>query len=670
MIFKKYLFILLLLFGSASAQYTTTSESMTPLQLIEDVLINSGCASVSNVAVSGGNFSSGEKSWGYFNANGSSFPFAEGVVLSTGKIINTQGPNTFISDDGGGMGWTGDNDLNQALGLNNTFNATILEFDFIPLGNQISFDYIFSSEQYLTNPNPNQCSFTDGFAFLLKEVSSPDYENLAVIPNTTIPVRVNTVRGSGTICPAQNEQYFGGFNGSEHPTNFNGQTTILTASATVIPGNQYHIKLVIADEGNYRYDSAIYLKGGSFSVGVDLGNDRTFANQNPVCFNENFTLDGTSNGAQSYQWRFNGNPIVGQTGSTLTFSPPYNSSQNGTYSLVTTYSATCSDISEIFLEFAPELAIGQTAYTYCDSDSSQDGISTVLLNDIIPTLFSNLPANYQVGFYNSPTSTTLLPNSFQNTTPNQQIIYAKIRNVNCYNPIPITINIQAFSGIITDETVNICVNIPINLVANSGYQNYLWSTGATTSTIQVSVPGTYSVTFENAFGCSITKTFTVIGSEAATIDNIIINDFGTDNSVEIIVSGIGDYEYSIDGIYFQDSAVFTQLTGLQYTAFVRDKKGCGVVSKVFYLVQIPKYFTPNGDGVNETWYIKNLVRRGLGQSTITIFNRYGKVITQFSGSDFGWDGTYNGQLLFADDYWFTITHFGKELAKGHFALLR
>lgn len=670
MIFKKYPFILLLLFSSASAQYTTTSESMTPLQLIEDVLINSGCASVSNVSVSGGNFSSGEKSWGYFNANGSGFPFTEGIVLSTGKLINTQGPNTFISDDGGGMGWTGDNDLNQALGLNNTFNATILEFDFIPLGNQISFDYIFSSEQYLTNPNPNQCSFTDGFAFLLKEVTSSNYENLAVIPNTNIPVRVNTVRGSGTICPAQNEQYFGGFNGSEHPTNFNGQTAILTASATVIPGNQYHIKLVIADEGNYRYDSAIYLKGGSFSVGVDLGSDRTFANQNPVCFNENITLDGTSNGAQNYQWRFNGNPIVGQTGSTLSFSPPYNSSQNGTYSVVTTYSATCSNTSEITLEFASELTIGQTAYSYCDSDSNQDGISTVLLNDIIPTLFSNLPANYQVGFYSSPTSTTLLPNSFQNTTPNQQIIYAKILNVNCYNPIPVTINIQTFNGIITDETMNICVNTPVNLVANSGYQNYAWSTGATTSTIQVSVPGTYTVTFENASGCSITKTFTVIGSEAATIGNIIINDFGTDNSVEIIASGIGDYEYSIDGIYFQDSAVFTHLTGLQYTAYVRDKKGCGTVPRVFYLVQIPKYFTPNGDGVNETWYIKNLVRRGLGQSIITIFDRYGKIITRFSGSDFGWDGTYNGQLLFADDYWFTITHSGKELAKGHFTLLR
>ena len=133
-----------------------------------NVLINSSCANVLNVSVSGGNFASGEKSFGYFDATGTSFPFQNGIVLSTGKIVNAQGPNTSLSDDGGNMGWNGDPDLNDALGLSNTFNATILEFDFIPLGNKISFDYIFSSEQYLSSPSSNQCNYTDGFAFLLK----------------------------------------------------------------------------------------------------------------------------------------------------------------------------------------------------------------------------------------------------------------------------------------------------------------------------------------------------------------------------------------------------------------------------------------------------------------------------------------------------------------------
>ena len=287
MLSKSYQILFLLFFGTISAQYITTDESRTAQQLIENVLINSGCASITNVSVSGGNFPSGAKSFGYFNANGSSFPFTEGIILSTGRISNAPGPNDFISDDGSDSSWVGDADLNQALNLNNSFNATILEFDFVPIGTQISFDYIFSSEQYLSNPTPNQCNYTDGFAFLLRKSTSTTYENLAVIPNTTIPVKVNTVRGPGTICDAENANYFDAFNGNEHPTNFNGQTKVLTAKSAVTPGETYHIKLVIADEGNYRYDSAIFLKGSSFNLGVNLGDHRTFANQNPVCFEKN-----------------------------------------------------------------------------------------------------------------------------------------------------------------------------------------------------------------------------------------------------------------------------------------------------------------------------------------------------------------------------------------------
>ena len=321
MLFKKVYLLIVLLCSVASAQYISTDETHTPLQLIENVLINSGCASVSNVSVSGGNFDTGEKSWGYFNANGSTFPFTEGVILSTGKIIDARGPNAFISDDSA-AGWTsGDFDLNTALGISSSLNVTVLEFDFIPLGNQISFDYIFASEEYHGTAT---CTYSDGFAFLLKKVGDPAYQNLALIPSTTIPVKVTSVHpdipGS---CSAQNEQYFDAFNATQYPTNFNGQTKILTAKSAVIPGQQYHIKLVIADEGNYRYDSAIFLKGSSFSFGVDLGADRTFANNNPVCPNESLTLNGTAPGALSYQWNFNSNPIPGQNAATLSFTPPY-----------------------------------------------------------------------------------------------------------------------------------------------------------------------------------------------------------------------------------------------------------------------------------------------------------------------------------------------------------
>ena len=669
MFFKKFHLLLLFMYGVASAQYISTDENYTPLQLIENILINSGCASVTNVSVSGGNFATGEKSLGYFNANGSTFPFSEGVILSTGKIIHAQGPNTYPSNDGGSMGWNGDADLNTALGIGNSLNATVLEFDFIPLGNEISFDYIFASEEYHDNA---PCTYSDGFAFLLKEVGSPNYQNLALIPNTPFPVKVTSVHPDiPGGCSAENEQYFDAFNPTEYPTNFNGQTVVLTAKSAVVSGSQYHIKLVIADEGNYKYDSAIFLKGSSFSFGVDLGPDRTFATNNAVCPNESLTLDGTAPGALSYQWNFNTNSIPGQNTATLPFNPPYTSVQSGNYSLTTTYSSTCTTVTDINLDFAPQLIVDKDTYTFCDADAVQDGRTTVTLSDMIPTLFSNLPPTYQVSFYSSPTSTTALSNSFQITPPFPQILYAKINNNNCYTPVSVTININVFTATITDETVGMCNNNPVALTADAGYPSYTWSTTEITQSIQVSSPAIYTVTIENADGCNKVKTFTVVGSEIATIDNIIVHDFNQNNSVEIIPSGNGSYEYSIDGINFQDSPVFNNLSGLVYTAYVRDKKGCGTVEQDFYLMQVPQYFTPNNDGYNDYWNIKD--SNPLSQNAaavIYIYDRFGKLLKQISANGLGWDGKFKEKTMPADDYWYSIQLEDGRSTRGHFTLKR
>lgn len=666
--FKRCFLLFFFITNFSFSQTITTSESYTPMQLVQDVLFNTSCATISNVSVSGGNFASGEQSFGYFNSNGSSFPFADGIILSTGKIVNAQGPNSFISDDGGSMGWTGDSDLNQALGVTNTLNATILEFDFIPLGSQISFDYIFSSEEYHGTAT---CQYSDGFAFLLKAVGDTNYQNLAVIPNTTIPVKVTSVHPEiPGGCPAQNEQYFESFNDVNHPTNFNGQTKILTAQATVNPGTTYHIKLVIADEGNYRYDSAIFLKGSSFSFGVDLGQDRKIATNNAVCPNEILTLNATSPSATNYQWKFNGNPIIGETNSTLTFNPPYTNAQDGIYSVDVTYSATCTVTSEIVLEFAPELTLNQQSYSFCDDDNLQNGIRISNLNDITSTLFTNLPSYYTVAYYESATSTTPLPFLYQNTTPYSQTIYAKITNSNCYAAVPVTLTILTFDAIFSDETIGICNGGSATLTADTGFVSYQWNTGATTETISVSTQGTYTVEIENANGCKKTKSFAVVVSEIATIEDIIMIGFDNESSAEIIVSGNGDYLYSLDGINYQNSNVFTNLNSSEHTVFVYDENQCGIATKNFTTVMIPKYFTPNGDGIHEKWNLKGIKLGTNEQSIVSVFNRFGKLIKQFLLIGDGWDGTLNGTQLPADDYWFTVDLDNNQTVRGHFTLKR
>ncbi len=668
---RNTIFILVFLCGFISnyAQNITVDEGFTPQYLVNDVLINSSCANVLNVSVSGGNFASGEKSFGYFDATGTSFPFQNGIVLSTGKIVNAQGPNTSLSDDGGNMGWNGDPDLNQALGLSNTFNATVLEFDFIPLGNRISFDYIFSSEQYLSNPMSNQCNFTDGFAFLLRRNGETNYQNLAVVPNTNIPVKVNTVRGSGTICPAANETYFDAFNGTVHPTNFNGQTKVLTAQSDVIPGETYHIKLVIADEGNHRFDSAIFLGGGSFNFGIDIGDDRLIATGNPLCTNETLAVDATQIGATSYQWYKDTNLIPGATNAI------YNITSAGDYLVEINYGPTCQTTGAIKIEYAETLIVNQNTFTECDADTNQDGKTVFDLNNIKNQLFTNLPANYVVSFFDLTTSTTALPTNYTNTTPFTQTIYARIMNIQgCYSDYPVNLRVNTFDDILVDETIGLCENESLILNAGSGFTSYEWNTNPPQFTQQITVNsgGIYEVTVTNALNCSKTKTFNIEASGIGTIEEIVINDFQENNSatIEISPTSLGDYEYSLDGINYQNSNVFSNLLAGEYTVYVQDKKGCGIVLETFYILDYPRYFTPNNDGYNDAWNIKNLERRGLENSLITIYDRYGKLLKQLIGNSSGWNGTFNNEVLPAADYWFTIELTNGKTVKGHFSLIR
>jgi gliding motility-associated-like protein len=667
-----FIFLIFFYYQKGSAQYISVDETYTPQQLVEDILINSQCVVVSNVAVSGGNFATGENSWGFFSGSGTTFPFQNGVILATGKINNAPGPNAYLSDDGGNMGWDGDTDLNQALGLSNSFNATVLEFDFVPLGNTISFDFIFSSEQYLLNPNPNQCDFTDGFAFLLKEVGSSTYENLAVVPNTSIPIRVNTVRGRGTICPAANQQYFDAFNEFEHPTNYNGQTKVLTARGNVIPGNTYHIKLVIADEGNHRYDSAIFLGGGSFNLGVDLGEDRTFLRDNPVCATENIVLNATTQGATNYIWKLNGAVLPGQNSNTLNINSPHDPvNESGVYEVEVYVSGILCGNDTIEIEFAPEITVDQTSFVQCDNDGAQDGVRSFELYNLVDDIFPNLPSDFDVSFYFDPSDTSPLPNFYQNSVPYTQTIYAKFNKYqNCYAAIPITLNVNTFEDNILNEIIGYCAGNSVELEADSGYPFYQWETGENSQSIIVNTPGNYIVTIGNSLNCTKQKIFTVVPSEIATIENIEISDFSESNSALIEVIGSGDYEYSLDGINYQDEPLFSNLEPGEYTLFVNDKNGCGTQIDSFYILGYPNFFTPNGDGFNDVWQIKNLDKRGFENAKITIFDRYGNLIKQINNPNDFWDGTLRGNNLLSQDYWFVLALPNGKTIRGHFSLIR
>uniref|UniRef100_UPI0040491450 choice-of-anchor L domain-containing protein n=1 Tax=Flavobacterium sp. TaxID=239 RepID=UPI0040491450 len=298
-------------------------------QLVEDVLIDSDCADVSNFT------SSAQCGIGYFHANNSSFQFESGMVLRCGNVTQTQGhwggnPNQTPNI----CSLTGDADLVAITGINNLNDTSFVKFNFTPLTNSFSFNFIFASNEY----GQFQCGFADVFAFILTDITTGVSTNLAVIPGTTTPVNVLNIKDGNYNgnCPSENIELIDTYHiASTVPpiipappvaqTNMNmvAYTVPLTASATVIPNNPYSIKLVIGDNLDSAYDSAVFIEAGSFNVGnaniegtgvfAGLPLDYTIAENTALCDGDCRTIQAGSSpiASANYEWLLNGVTIEG-----------------------------------------------------------------------------------------------------------------------------------------------------------------------------------------------------------------------------------------------------------------------------------------------------------------------------------------------------------------------
>lgn len=149
--------------------------------------------------------------------------------------------------------------------------------------------------------------------------------------------------------------------------------------------------------------------------------------------------------------------------------------------------------------------------------------------------------------------------------------------------------------------------------------------------------------------------------------NVETDDWSYDNNSIAIVAN-GNYEYSLDGIAYQDSPYFMNLPMGEHELHVRDKDNCSVSVKDVFLLMYPKFFTPNGDGYHDSWNI--ILASNEPDMKIAIYDRYGKSLATLSGKSLGWDGTLNGAALPSSDYWFTVTRQSGKEFKGHFTLKR
>lgn len=240
------------------------SNSITPAQMVQQILIGGGVFT-SNITYTGDNVSRG-KFWG----GPGNIGIRDGILLTSGNVNVALGPNS-SGGDGQDVGEPGDPDLNAIAGVN-TFDACVLEFDFVPQSTVVSFRYVFASEEYHEYVN----QFNDAFGFFISGpgISGPfsnNSKNIALIPLTTIPVTINTVNcGNPYNCTTscENCQFF--VNNNQNFTEYDAFTTVLIAWANVIPCETYHIKLAIGDGIDHVFDSGVFLEANSFSsVGIE-----------------------------------------------------------------------------------------------------------------------------------------------------------------------------------------------------------------------------------------------------------------------------------------------------------------------------------------------------------------------------------------------------------------
>jgi large repetitive protein len=370
-----------------------------------------------------------------------------------------------------------------------------------------------------------------------------------------------------------------------------------------------------------------------------------------------------------------------------------------------------------------------TPYHECDNSLDNnpfDGVDVLNLDTLFTAevLGTQDPAVFLVSYYTvDPTTvgaTPLTPAEAQayQTDPDTDTIWIKVENssnsiipfCSAVTQVSITIERRPNPVITTPNGVNtICVDFNTDevirtLTLDSGMSpatgyTFEWfetgdlttvlGTGSTytvsTASVTPATPRNYvvHVTNNTPKGCDTTSAaFEVIQSgpavlPAGTPGYSISNAFSDFQIITIDIEGYGQYQYSLDDGPRQDSNVFTNVSILPHIIHVWDNAG-GVAYSCEELIiepvqsiDYPHYFTPNGDGVNDTWNIRGL--EGQPSAKIYIFDRFGKLLKQISSNGRGWDGTFNGHLLPSDDYWFSVDFIEQATTRqfrAHFTLKR
>jgi gliding motility-associated-like protein len=632
MMSRAYLFAFIIsffAFAATSHAQLSVNGTMTPAQLVQNVLLGPGITAT-NITYTGA-----ASAIGFFNGLSSNIGLDSGVVLTSGSITNAVGPNTQTGITTA-HSTPGDTDLDALITPTPTFDACVLQFDFIPIGDSVKFRFVFASDEY---PEYANSGINDCFGFFLTGVTVPfGPTNLAVVPNTTTPITINTINCQNNspyyVCNDPNNQpafqcpasYACPTSSVSTTVEYDGFTTVLTAKAAVICGETYHIKIAIADGADQILDSGVFLEAGSFKANqVTVTSDISYGGPNDTTLFEG----------------------CGQA--CLIFDRGQANLQNADTVTLAIGGAATNGVDYTSLPSQLIFAPGQDSIVLCvqaASDNLTEGMEnlTITIMDAGPCALSGTFLEIFIGDY-VPLSVTANGNS-PICPGGNAILYA--------NP----------SG-------------------GAEPYNFSWSNGSTDSSIYVtpSTTTTYSVTVTDACNASNTSSsFTVEVSQPLVL-SIPDQTVCLGNSVTItpgVTGGAPAFYYIWETLSGPDSlaptssgtADLTPTANGTYQLTIWDNCNTFVVDQFAINVQeacevyIPNVFSPNGDNANDNFVVKNLEK--FPNSELMVYNRWGNKIYHSTNyqNDWNGDGASDGV------YYFVLHVSDGKIFRGFVTILR
>jgi len=575
------------------------ADGLSPNVLVNNVLTGDNGIEIKNISYTGY-----DRSIALFeNGNSSGLGIDKGIILSSGLAVGAKGPNnegTYTS----GAGGTGSNLLDKYAGAK-TIDAAELQFDFRPQTDGVVFNYVFSSEEYIEWVNKG---FNDIFGFFVQGPGITGEKNVAIVPNSTLPVSIDNINH------LSNSQYFR-MNNIPGSVSYkflqhDAQTVVLEAKIDLIPCEWYTIKMAVADVGDNKWDSWVFIEAQSFKHKTKVGRDTFYCDES---FNK--TLDAgypgkrviwsTADTTQTIKINKFGTYWVeiftdcGSFKDHITIAPaiqPFSIGRDTIY---------CGNLPARTLEVE-----GQVFEKYFWSSG-----------DTTPTIIVKKPGNYNL----------------------------KVWRYGCSESAAIDLNTKPFPTIELGSDTVVCSGNKIMLTAGSDTLNYKWNDGSSNNTKEVSSGGRFFVT-ANLNGCIDSDTINVDYREAFLFDLGPRQTVKCSRDITIIDTKLRDTSnYIFDWSNGHKGPYLITDIGGTYWVEVSDKHCDYKQSDTLTLIQyeggaqyfMPNAFSPNKDEWNNTFGPVHALH-SVKSYKLLIYNRWGQLIFHTENEEDKWDGTFNG----------------------------